>query len=156
MSHTANCNHSYRKNANYNYKDLCNHCYMDTIGRKIRELRTQRGLTPEQLAKNVGVSRIAVLKWENGSAQNIKIANILKICDIFGLTADELLRDTPVNDYAVHEDEEPYRIVKRWPFSFPEEKFKMLPPDEVEEINSYIEHRFAKWTSKSKKKQNAG
>lgn len=156
MIHNRDCNHSYTKNANYSYIKICNHRYMDTISKKIRELRLQRKLTPEQFAKSIGVSRISVLKWENGSAQNLKIANILKICDVFGLTTDELLKDEPRQSYSVHEENEPYQVARRWPFAFPQEKINLLPKSEIEAINEYMELRFFNWEMKSRKKQNAG
>ena len=36
-----------------------------TIGEKIYTLRTQNGMTQEQLAEKMGVSRQAISKWES-------------------------------------------------------------------------------------------
>lgn len=36
-----------------------------TIGEKIYTLRTKNGMTQEQLAENMGVSRQAISKWES-------------------------------------------------------------------------------------------
>ena len=38
------------------------------IGKNILTLRKIRGLTQEELAEQVGVSRQAVAKWENGES----------------------------------------------------------------------------------------
>lgn len=35
---------------------------------KIKELRLKRGISQEELAKKVGVSRVAVVFWEQGKA----------------------------------------------------------------------------------------
>ena len=63
-----------------------------TIGLKIQNLRKQRGLSQEQLAEAVGVSRQAVSKWE--AEQSVPdIDKIILICDYFGVTTDYILRD---------------------------------------------------------------
>ena len=59
------------------------------IGNKIRELRKQRGLTQEQLAKSIGVSFQAVSKWENSiTLPDISLAPVL--AGYFGVSMDEL------------------------------------------------------------------
>ena len=40
-----------------------------TLGEKIISLRKQRGLSQEELAITLGVSRQAVSKWESGVSQ---------------------------------------------------------------------------------------
>lgn len=63
-----------------------------TVGLKIQNLRKQRGLSQEQLAEAVGVSRQAVSKWE--AEQSVPdIDKIILICDYFGVTTDYILRD---------------------------------------------------------------
>ncbi|ARQ46104.1 Helix-turn-helix domain protein [Oxalobacter formigenes] len=156
MNHISDCNHSYTEKANYSYKKICNHSFMDTISKKIRELRIKKGLTPEQFAKNIGVSRVSVLKWENGSAQNLKIANILKICEFFGLTTDEFLKDESPSTLKAAEKAEPYRVGRYWPFNFPPDKLNLLPKPEIDAINEYMELRFFNWEMKSRKRKNAG
>lgn len=64
-----------------------------TIGTKIQTLRKQRGLSQEQLAEALGVSRQAVSKWE--AEQSVPdIDKIILICDYFGVTTDHILRNT--------------------------------------------------------------
>jgi transcriptional regulator with XRE-family HTH domain len=65
---------------------------MDRFGEKLRNLRKRRGFTQEQMSEFLEVSRPYVAKLERGE----KIPNapmILKIADIFGVTADLLMRD---------------------------------------------------------------
>lgn len=63
-----------------------------TIGVKIQNLRKQRGLSQEQLAEAVGVSRQAVSKWE--AEQSVPdIDKIILISDYFGVTTDYILRN---------------------------------------------------------------
>ncbi len=70
-----------------------------TIGAKIQTLRKQRGMSQEQLAEALGVSRQAVSKWE--AEQSVPdIDKIISICDYFGVTSDYILRNAelPKND----------------------------------------------------------
>lgn len=60
------------------------------IGKRIKELRTERKMTQEQLADLVGVSFQAVSKWENGIALP-DITLVPRLARIFGVTTDELL-----------------------------------------------------------------
>lgn len=63
-----------------------------TIGTKIQTLRKQHGLSQEQLAESLGVSRQAVSKWE--AEQSVPdIDKIVLICDYFGVTTDYILRN---------------------------------------------------------------
>ena len=63
-----------------------------TIGTKIQNLRKQRGMSQEQLAEALGVSRQAVSKWE--AEQSVPdIDKIISICDYFGVTTDYILRN---------------------------------------------------------------
>ncbi|MBE6733496.1 MAG: phosphoglucosamine mutase [Ruminococcaceae bacterium] len=63
-----------------------------TIGEKIAKLRTTAGISQEQLAERLSVSRQSVSKWEMDQALP-QTDKILQICDLFQISADELLRD---------------------------------------------------------------
>lgn len=59
------------------------------LGMKIAELRKQKGMTQEALAKELCVSNQAVSKWEaNQSSPDIQL--LPQISDLFGITLDEL------------------------------------------------------------------
>ena len=62
------------------------------IGEKILNLRKARGWSQEELAEHIGVSRQAVSRWESDSAKP-DADKIIAICDLFGVSADYLLRD---------------------------------------------------------------
>ena len=57
----------------------------------LRELRKQLGLSQEELAEKLEVSRQAVSKWENGSAYP-EVDKLLLLCDIFHCKIDDLLQ----------------------------------------------------------------
>ena len=57
---------------------------------KLQELRKQKGLTQEELAQVLFVSRTAVSKWESGRGYP-NIESLKAISVFFGVTVDELL-----------------------------------------------------------------
>lgn len=63
-----------------------------TIGEKIAQLRVNADISQEQLAEKISVSRQSVSKWEMDQALP-QIDKVLQICDLFGISTDELLRD---------------------------------------------------------------
>ena len=63
-----------------------------TIGEKIAQLRTSAGISQEQLAEKISVSRQSVSKWEMDQALP-QIDKVLLICELFDISTDELLLD---------------------------------------------------------------
>lgn len=63
-----------------------------TMGEKILALRKARGWSQEELAEQIGVTRQAVSRWESDSAKP-DADKIIAVCDLFGVSADYLLRD---------------------------------------------------------------
>ena len=54
--------------------------------------RKARGLSQEELASRLGVSRQAVSKWESG-ASDPSTTNLLALAKLFGVSAEELLKE---------------------------------------------------------------
>lgn len=71
-----------------------------TIGEKILQLRTAANISQEQLAERMSVSRQSVSKWEMDQALP-QIDKVLLLCDLFGISADDLLHDKVVIDRSV-------------------------------------------------------
>ncbi len=64
------------------------------LSEQIIRLRKQRGLSHEELAVQIGVSRQAVSKWE--SEQSVPdLEKIIRLSDFFGITIDELIKGEP-------------------------------------------------------------
>lgn len=61
-----------------------------TIGKRIAQLRKEKGLTQEELSQMMEVSAQAVSKWENDQTCP-DIASLPKLAKILGVTVDELL-----------------------------------------------------------------
>lgn len=67
-----------------------------TLGKKIAELRRNKGMTQDGLAEMLGVSSQAVSKWENDiSCPDIML--LPHISDIFQVSIDELFSKEPKN-----------------------------------------------------------
>ncbi|MCC8196274.1 MAG: helix-turn-helix domain-containing protein [Ruminococcus sp.] len=62
------------------------------LSEKLLALRTKAGLSQEDLAEKLDVSRQSVSKWESGSSIP-EIDKILKISEIYGVSTDYLLKD---------------------------------------------------------------
>ncbi len=56
---------------------------------RIRALRLRAGLSQQQLGNRLGVSAVAVGKWERGQTQP-DIRSLTRMADIFGTTIDDL------------------------------------------------------------------
>ena len=67
---------------------------------KILSLRKHHGMSQEDLAGELNVSRQAVSRWEVGSAQP-DASNVLQLSKLFGVTADYLLNDNYESDQDV-------------------------------------------------------
>ena len=57
---------------------------------KLQNLRKQKGITQEELAEELFVSRTAISKWESGRGYP-SIDSLKGISDFFDVTVDELL-----------------------------------------------------------------
>lgn len=60
---------------------------------KLKEIRKKEGISQEQLAEKIGVSRQAITKWETGKGLP-DVENMVIIAEIFKTTIDELLMDS--------------------------------------------------------------
>ena len=60
------------------------------FGNRLYELRRGRGLSQEDLAENLGVTRQTVSKWEVGDSAP-DMAKLLAMGELFGISLDELM-----------------------------------------------------------------
>ena len=64
-----------------------------TFKEKLIVLRKNKGLTQDDFAKAVGVSRQAVYKWENGTSYP-EVPKLLEIKALYGISLDDLFDDS--------------------------------------------------------------
>lgn len=66
-----------------------------TFAEKLKNIRKQAGISQEQLAEKIGVSRQAVTKWETNTGIP-DIENIMAISALFDISIDELLSNEKI------------------------------------------------------------
>ena len=62
------------------------------LSEKILDLRKQHGMSQEDLAERLGISRQAISRWESGTVLPDS-AYVLQLSKLFGVTTDYLLND---------------------------------------------------------------
>ncbi len=60
------------------------------LGKKIKQLRKFSGMTQEQLAEKLNISRQALSKWENGTSMP-DVESVVRISMLFQISLEELL-----------------------------------------------------------------
>ena len=67
---------------------------MTSVGENIKNTRKKIGITQEELAEKLSVTRQAVSNWENGKTEP-DIETLTKIAQIFDISIDELVDGIP-------------------------------------------------------------
>ena len=78
---------------------------------KLQELRKQKGLTQEELAESLYVSRTAISKWESGRGYP-NIDSLKTISKFFSVTIDELLSGEEVLTIAEEDQKQKESILR--------------------------------------------
>ena len=69
------------------------------LSERIYKFRRKSGLSQEQLAEKIGVSRQAISKWESGTSTP-ELEKLLALSDCSSITLDELVKDETANQEA--------------------------------------------------------
>lgn len=80
------------------------------FGQKLQELRKSKGLTQEELAEQLYVSRTAVSKWESGRGYP-SIDSLKEISKYFSITIDDLLSGEKLISLAEKENKDNIRSI---------------------------------------------
>lgn len=81
------------------------------LNEKLQRLRKQKGLTQEELAERLYVSRTAVSKWESGRGYP-NIESLKTIAKVFGISLDELLSGEEILAIAENDHKQKERTIK--------------------------------------------
>ncbi|GLG00128.1 transcriptional regulator [Alicyclobacillus hesperidum subsp. aegles] len=67
---------------------------MSLFGERVKALREQQGLTQDDLAEYLGMTRVNISNYERGLVKNVPADVIQKLADVFHTNADYLLGRT--------------------------------------------------------------
>lgn len=62
------------------------------IGNKLKNARNEKGITQENAAELLGVSRQTISNWENNKSY-LDIISVIKMSDIYSVSLDHLLKE---------------------------------------------------------------
>ncbi len=83
-----------------------------TLGEKIQQLRKISGISQEQLAEQLGVSRQSVSKWElNDSVP--EAGKLLAISELFSISLDELLKENKDDEVKGNDEDKDAGVLKQ-------------------------------------------
>ncbi len=63
---------------------------MITFGKRLRELRTERKLSQQELAKIIGTNNSSICDWERGRSEP-SLEALVKLCQFFDVSSDYLI-----------------------------------------------------------------
>lgn len=82
-----------------------------TFGEKLKRLRNDNGMTQEQLAEKIFVTRTAISKWETNNGYP-SIDSLKAISNLFGTGIDDLISDKDIENKKVLDE----KIARRFYF----------------------------------------
>ena len=109
---------------------------MKTFSQKLMDLRRKAGMSQEQLADRLGVTRQSVSKWESGAAMP-ELVKLISLSDFFGVSVDYLVKDT------LEAPEDPSGGTKE----FSSRQAERLE-QKVDELTRYVRGRIYRYDSK--------
>ena len=82
------------------------------ISERLKQARTVSGMTQDQVAQNIMVSRVTLSHWENGKTLP-DIASLISLSDLYQISLDELLKGDPKMTEKVKKDAKDLKSNKR-------------------------------------------
>ena len=73
------------------------------ISERLKEIRQNAGMTQEEVAEKIMVSRVTVSHWENGKSLP-DIISLISLSDLYSISLDELMKGDPKMTEKVKKD----------------------------------------------------
>ena len=105
----------------------------EEFGLRIKELRKSRKLTQAELSQLFGLSKTAIVNYENGS-RKVPLELIVKFAEFFEVSIDDLTGMVTDRTVLVSADERTIRVAKRWHKEFGSDA---LTEEEAEQLITY-------------------
>lgn len=124
------------------------------MNERIRQLRTDKGVTQQELADALGITQQAVGRWERGLATPDS-STLPRIADYFGVTVDELLgRDTKPAPIVEKKPKDLKKILEQHEIMFDGVPIDDEAKEDILHIVEFELYKRAKAMNKRKPKEN--
>lgn len=111
------------------------------VGDLIKQKRTEKNMTQEQLGELLGVNRAAINKWETGRVTNLKRETIKRLSEIFEISPALLVEPDSVDSYSSgFQSTSPVDEVDRELLSL----FSRLSKDQQQQVLDYLRFLLSK------------
>lgn len=90
------------------------------IGRNIKQLRKSKKQTQEDLGKILGLSKTAIVNYENAQ-RKISLEHIVKLCNFYEVTLNDLIG---IEEKTTENKPEALELINKWNEAFPDEIFR--------------------------------
>ena len=124
---------------------------MANFAERLKELRTETGLTQEQLGERIGVQRMTIIRWEGGSNPPSD-ENLLLLAQLFKTSTLYLRGDIDDRDMVLTDDwEETEELVRKADEELLLGVYRLLSPEMKRFVQSMT--RNALYTEREKEKK---
>lgn len=129
---------------------------MANFAERLKELRTETGLTQEQLGERIGVQRMTIIRWEGGSNPPSD-ENLLLLAQLFKTSTLYLRGDIDDRDMVLKDDwEETEELVRKADEELLLGVYRLLSPEMKRFVQSMTRNALYAEREKEKKQTSQG
>lgn len=129
---------------------------MANFAERLKELRTETGLTQEQLGERIGVQRMTIIRWEGGSNPPSD-ENLLLLAQLFKTSTLYLRGDIDDRDMVLTDDwEETEELVRKADEELLLGVYRLLSPEMKRFVQSMTRNALYAEREKEKKQTSQG
>lgn len=106
---------------------------MSEMGKRIHNLRIEKGYSLEQLGEKIGVGKSTVRKWETGAIENMRRDKIISVAKALGVDPEYLIgwnKDETISE--IKKDDPNSVLIKSI-----KEKIEKMNGDQLEQLLKY-------------------